>query len=85
MAAQSKMVSEADVPARPAKLAKTATAEQHAERASLMEQRRKLMECLREQKRDRGKRNRSQRARPSNEDEAARRAQQWARRAASIN
>ena len=85
MAAQSKLIiTEADVPARPPKLAKTATAEEKAERASLMEQRRKLLERLREQTREREKRDRSQRTRPCKLDEAARRAQQRARIAASI-
>ena len=77
-----KLLCEADVPARPKKLAKTATAEEKAERALLMDERRKLMERLREQQRSH--RDRSERARPTKQDEAARRAKQRAKIAATV-
>ena len=81
MAAQSKLISEADVPARPAKLSKTATAEEKADREAAMKERRKLMERLREQKRDRTG---EQRTRPPKEEESRRRAQQRPRITASV-
>jgi len=82
MAAHSKLLCAADVPARPKKLAKTATAEEKAERELLMEERRRLMERMREEQRSH--RDRSERARPSKQDEAARRAKQRARIAATV-